>query len=256
MNVTGDLQPLPPRIPPPGSLTEEEEDALAPLNLRDVTEDTIFSVIGIQPVDISLYKRAFTHPSSGITPDYEVLEFLGDSVLSMVVAKYLFDSYPEESEGFLTVMRTKLTRSEMLAKYATAIGLSQFVLMNGKCIYRGYHKSKKTLEDVFESLIGAIYLDHGLIIAKKFILETIEKHTDWEDLKRNRNYKDILMRYQHKLQKPLPTYVSTKDDDEHIFHVTIDLNGHIAKGYDRTKKKAEQRAAKHMLQLMGVTVDD
>jgi len=250
------VNPPPPRIPPPGSLTEEEEEALEPRNLRDITEDDVHSVLGIRPVDIALYERAFTHPSSGMTPDYEVLEFLGDSVLSMVVARYLFDSYPNESEGFLTVMRTKLTRSEMLATYASALGLSQFIIMSGKCIYRGYHKSKKTLEDVFESVIGAIYLDHGLIVAKGFILETIENFTDWEDLKRNRNYKDILMRYQHKLQRPLPTYVSTKDEEEHMFHVTINLDGHISRGYDRTKKKAEQRAAKHMLQLMGVAVDD
>lgn len=249
-------KPPPPRIPPPGSLTEDEEDALPSINLTDITAESVERVTGVRPVDIAYYRRAFTHPSSGEVPDYEVLEFLGDAVLGMIVARYLFDSYPGEDEGFLTIMRTKLTRSEMLHTYASSIGLSQFVYMSGKCIYRGYHKSKKVLEDVFEALIGAIYLDHGLLVAKQFILDTIEKFTDWEDLKRNRNYKDILMRHQHQLQRHLPIYVSTKDEETHTFHVTIDLNGHVAKGYDRTKKKAEQRAAKHMLQIMGVPVDD
>lgn len=249
-------RPPPPRIPPPGTLSEDEEEALPPCNLTDITADAVERVVGIRPINIDLYVRAFTHPSSGRTPDYEVLEFLGDAVLGMVIAKYLFDSYPDEDEGFLTILRTKITRSEMLYAYALAVGLQQFVFMSGKSIYRGYHHSKKVLEDVFESVIGALYLDHGLIVAKRFILETVEKHTDWEDLKRNRNYKDILMRYQHKIQQALPTYVSTKDEDARTFHVTIDLNGHIAHGTDRTKKKAEQRAAKHMLQLMGVDVDD
>ncbi|MGA1563837.1 MAG: ribonuclease III [Pontimonas sp.] len=252
MHVT----PPPPRIPPPGTLTEEEEDLLGPLNLRDVTPDNVEEVIGIRPVNIAYYVRAFTHPSSGGTPDYEVLEFLGDAVLGMVVARYLFDTYPDEAEGFLTITRTKLTRSEQLHSYALALGLQQFVYMSGKSIYRGYHQSKKVLEDIFESVIGAIYLDHGLMVAKQFILDTIETHTDWEDLKRNRNYKDILMREQHQLQKPLPTYVATKDEESRLFHVTIDLNGHIARGCGKTKKKAEQHAAKHMLQLMGVPVDD
>jgi ribonuclease-3 len=252
MHVT----PPPPRIPPPNSLSEEQEEALPPCNLRDITSDAINDVIGIRPVNIEYYVRAFTHPSSEKIPNYEVLEFLGDSVLGMIIAKYLFDTYPNEDEGFLTILRTKLTRSEQLHRYSLALGLQQFVYMSGKSIYRGYHQSKKVLEDVFESLIGAIYLDHGLIIAKKFILETVERHTDWKDVQRNRNYKDILMRYQHKIQQPLPTYVSTKDEDARLFHVTIELNGHIAKGHDRTKKKAEQNAAKHMLQLMGVPVDE
>lgn len=252
MHVT----PPPPRVPPPGSLTEEEEEALPPLNLRDVTHDNVESVLGIRPVDLSYYVRAFTHPSSGMTPDYEVLEFLGDAVLGMVIARYLFDAYPTEAEGFLTITRTKLTRSEQLHSYALALGLQQFVYMSGKSVYRGYHQSKKVLEDIFESVIGAIYLDHGLMVAKKFILDTIEAHTDWDDIKRNRNYKDILMRQQHQLQKPLPTYVSTKDEATRLFHVTIHLNGHIAHGSGRTKKKAEQLAAKHMLQLMNVPVDD
>jgi ribonuclease-3 len=250
------VKPPPPRIPPPGTLTEEEEEALPPCNLRDITVESIEEVFGIRPVDIDVYVRAFTHPSSGRCPDYEVLEFLGDSVLGMIIAKYLFDTYPGEDEGFLTILRTKLTRSEMLHQYALKLGLQQFVYMSGKCIYRGFHQSKKVLEDVFESLIGAIYLDHGLVVAKKFIIDTVERYTDWEDVKRNRNYKDILMRYQHKIQQPLPTYVSTKDEDARQFHVTIELNGHIARGHDRTKKKAEQRAAKHMLQLMGIPVDD
>lgn len=249
-------RPPPPRIPPPGSLTEDEEEILPPCNLADITPDAIERVIGVRPVNVSYYERAFTHPSSGRTPDYEVLEFLGDAVLGMVIAKYLFDTYPGEDEGFLTIMRTKLTRSEMLHTYALAIGLQQFVYMSGKCVYRGYHHSKKVLEDIFESVIGALYLDHGLIVAKQFILDTVERYTDWDDVKRNRNYKDILMRCQHKIQQPLPTYVSTKDEEARQFHVTIDLNGHTAHGSDRTKKKAEQRAAKHMLQLMGVAVDD
>lgn len=248
--------PPPPSIAFPGSLTEEEEEELLPCSLAPVTHDAMERLTGLQPVDLDLYVRAFTHTSSGNVPDYETLEFLGDSVLGMVIAKYLIDTYPDHDEGFLTVMRTKLTRSETLYSYSYKLGLQQFVFMSGKCIYRGYHQSKKILEDVFESLIGALYLDHGLLAAKEFILRVVSEFTDWTTINKNFNYKDILMRHQHQIQKPLPIYVSEKDEDTRLFHVTIDLNGFVSRGYDKTKKKAEQLAAKHMLKLMGVPIDE
>jgi hypothetical protein len=77
-------RPPPPRIPPPGTLTEEEEELLPPCNLADITHDALERVIGVRPVDLTYYERAFTHPSSGIAPDYEVLEFLGASHRSFV----------------------------------------------------------------------------------------------------------------------------------------------------------------------------
>jgi len=248
--------PPPPSLPFPGSLTEEEEDALPPRSIATITHDSIAAITGIRPVDLSLYKRAFTHSSSGRQPDYEVLEFLGDSVLGMIIAKYLVDTHPDQDEGFLTILRTKLTRSETLFRYSLKLGLQQFVFMSGKCIYRGYHQSKKILEDVFEALIGAIYLDHGLLSAKEFILGVVEKHTDWETMKKNFNYKDILMRHQHQIQMPLPKYESIKDEETRLFNVTIRLNGLVSHGREKTKKKAEQLAAKDMLQKMGIPIDE
>lgn len=250
------LNPPPPRLPFPGSLTEEEEELLPPCSIAEITDDSIHAITGIRPVNLDLYTRAFTHSSSGRSPDYEVFEFLGDSVLGMIIAKYLVDSYPEENEGFLTILRTKLTRSETLYRYSLKLGLQQFVYMSGKFIHRGYHQSKKILEDVFEALIGAIYLDHGLLTAKEFILRVVESHTDWEAVKKNFNYKDILMRHQHQIQMPLPKYEAEKDEETRIFHVTIQLNGLTAKGWGQTKKKAEQLAAKDMLKQMNIPIDE
>jgi ribonuclease-3 len=249
--------PPPPRIPYPHTLTAEQEECLSPRNLTDITHDALERVLGTRPVDLSLYERAFTHPSSGRSPDYESLEFLGDSVLSLVVTKWIFDTYQDEGEGFMTILKSKLTRSSMLAHYSRCRGLQQFVYMSGKSVYRGFHNSKKTLEDVFESTVGALYLDHGLVVAKRFILETVEHHTPWDEVQKQKNYKDQLMRFCHATKRDLPAYVSTKDPDHRQFIVTISMDAgrYNSSGMHKTKKGAEQEAAKHILIAMGEHVD-
>lgn len=251
-------QPPPPRIPYPHTLTPEEEEVLPPCNLTDITHDALERVLGIRPQDLQLYVRAFTHPSSGRVPDYESLEFLGDSVLSLVVTKWIFDTYQDEGEGFMTILKSKLTRSSMLAHYSKCRGLQQFIVMSGKSMYRGFFNSRKTLEDIFESTVGALYLDHGLVVAKKFILDTVEQHTPWSDVRKQTNYKDQLMRFCHATKRELPTYVSTKDPDHKQFVVTISMDEgqYCSSGMHKTKKGAEQEAAKHLLRAMGEHVDE
>ena len=127
--------------------------------------------------------------------------------------------------------------------------------MAGKDMYIGVHRTKKIMEDVFEALVGAIYLDQGILKAREFILKMFETYVDWDDIYKNRNYKDQLMRVQHQLKHPLPTYTSVRDDDEAIFIATAIIPGVEGNGRGRTKREAEQRAAREVLEKLNIPID-
>ena len=212
------------------------------------------------------YYEAFTHKSVSNyykRPSYERMEFLGDSLISFVTAKYLFDTYATENEGFMTKLRTRLTRSETLAYLASTLQLDRFIFMSGKGLYRGWNKNKRILEDVMEALVAAIYLDQGLVAAKNFFLDLVHKVVDMDEMHKDRNYKDILMRHQHARAQPLPVYVAEElvHTDQtgrtmRSFRVTVDIDGFVGKGTHRTKKGAEQEAAMMVLKSLGVPLDE
>lgn len=262
-----DWKPPPPKLPPPGTiLTDEQQDALPPGQMVDLTRELLERTLGFEVIEYpGRYYECFTHKSVSHyykRPSYERLEFLGDSVVNFVTAKYLFDTYPDENEGFMTKLRTRLTRSETLAHLAECLQLDRFVFMSGKGLYRGWNKNKRILEDVMEACIGAVYMDRGLAVAKNFFIALIETYIDMNDMHKDRNYKDILMRHQHARAQPLPVYESEvvyKEEGEKRFKqfkVAVDIDGHIGNGMGKTKKMAEQAAARDVLLKIGVTLDD
>ena len=140
-----------------------------------VDKTRIEELVGTKIKNLDLYQRAFTHKSAlkeyeQFTESFETLEFIGDSVLGFVITKFLFDRYESKQEGFLTKARTKLVRGETLAKIANTLNLNELVIMDEKGMRNRWNNNPKILEDVFEALIGAIYMDIGLIHAKEFIL--------------------------------------------------------------------------------------
>ena len=215
-------------------------------------------LVGTKVKDVTLYLRAFTHKSAlkkyTLTESFETLEFMGDSVLGFVITKMLFDQYEEQQEGFLTKARTKLVRGNTLAIIAKKLGLDKWVIMDDKGMRNGWNGNDKILEDVFEALVGAIYMDLGLIHAKKFILD-IYKNPDMVDMNQlmvDDNYKDRLMRYCQQYKIELPIYnINTHNNS--IFHVSVVLNGQVvASGHAKNKKQAEQNAAQQALDLIGL----
>ena len=138
-------------------------------------KNEIDTLIGTKVKDLSLYLRAFTHKSAlkkyTLTESFETLEFMGDSVLGFVITKMLFDRHEEKQEGFLTKARTKLVRGNTLAHIARCLGLQRWILMDDKGTRNGWNNNDNILEDAFEALIGAIYMDLGLLHAKQFILK-------------------------------------------------------------------------------------
>jgi ribonuclease-3 len=236
--------------------SDEEEYVL--VDPPPLLKSEIDHLIGIKVNNLSLYQQAFTHKSAmkkyTLTDSFETLEFIGDSVLGFVITKYLFDTYKGRDEGFLTKARTKLVRGETLARIATHIKLDTWILMDDKGMRNNWHRNPKVLEDVFEAVIGAIYMDLGLVHAKRFILDifTNPQIIDMNCLMIDDNHKDRLMRHCQANKWELPQYPI----DSHIngvFVVTALIHGNLMGiGSARNKKQAEQEAAQETLKQLGI----
>ena len=184
----------------------------------EITRTDIEKIIEMKPIDINKYKKAFVHKSvvknareSSELPEYmqesyERYEFLGDSVLNLIVAKYLFNKYPDNHEGYLTKIRTKLVCGKTLAMFAKKLNLNKFLILNYKVENINGRNNDRILEDVFESLLCSIYLDLGFNHVEKFILMLINKYIDFDALLIDNNYKDILLRYCQNKFGTTPTY--------------------------------------------------
>ena len=202
--------------------------------------------------------------------DYERLEFLGDAVVSIVVAKYLYERFPDENEGFLTKMRTKLVNGEMLGFLASKIGFGEYAIMSrhieDKCKGR---TSQHILEDIFEAFVGAMFLDFneidnynlldnfysgiGFQICEKFIMHVIEEHVDFSELiLKQSNYKEMLNKYfSDTFETPInfsePLVDGGLNDRLYTVNVLDDQAKIMGTGVGKSKKKAEQYACKDTL---------
>lgn len=212
------------------------------------------SIIGSKITDKSLYIQALVHRSYlegnnefGISN--ERLEFLGDSVLNLVVAEFLYSSFPEQDEGFLTKARAKVVNRTALANAANVIRLNEFILI-GKNLSQSFKSGAKTvLSDAFEALIGAIYLDSDINIIKNFIDRVlIQPIIKEEDFLVDENFKSQLLEYVQANKMGSPSYlVVDEEGPQHsrVFVVKVLINGkEYGVGQGRNKKAAEQNAAK------------
>ena len=215
-----------------------------------VSKEQIETLIATKIKDLSLYQRAFTHKSAlkeyeQFTESFETLEFMGDSVLGFIITKFLFDRNEEKQEGFITKARTKLVRSETLADIALKLGLNDLVIMDEKGMRNSWNNNPKILEDVFEALVGAIYMDLGLLHAKQFVLRIYQdpKYIDLNSIMIDDNFKDKLMRYCQVNNLPLPEYRVVSHEDGVFFIDALVNNQFAGRGYAKSKKQAEQLAA-------------
>lgn len=153
---------------------------------------------GMRPNDLSLYQKAFVHKSyvkrasnnSNClnlsiplqSSSYERLEFLGDSVLNLIVAKYLFIRFPDEKEGFLTRLRTKIVNGTMLSLLSERLGLLNYVLLTKQAEDQGLRQNTRLSEDIFEALLGSIFLDIGYEAAEIWMIHLMENYIDFGSL--------------------------------------------------------------------------
>ena len=227
-----------------------------------ITKEEIDTIVGTKVGDIELYRRAFTHKSAlkqySFESSNETLEFMGDSVLGFVITKFLFDKYEKNQEGFLTRARTKLVRGKTLSTIAEKLGLHKWIWMDDKGMRNGWVKNPKIMEDALESLIGAIYLDLGMVHAKQFILRIFNDPNIVNlnaVIRKDDNYKDMLMRWCQSKKYDLPEYVNDAQDGTR-FRVLVYVQGERQGfGCATTKKEAEQIAACFALKKLNPRID-
>lgn len=215
-------------------------------------KELIFSlknIFGFYPGNISLYKLAFLHRSlaaeyNGHKLSNERLEYLGDAVLSSIVADYMFKKFPYKGEGFLTEMRSKLVSREALNKLSHKLGLDDFIQTN--------HDTKAHFRsmggDAFEALIGAIYLDRGYKFTKRLVIHRIiNLHYDIDELEKlENNFKSKLIEWSQKERKEVKFNVvsesGTSGKKQYVIEIVIDDTVY-ATGCDFSIKGAEKIAA-------------
>lgn len=212
--------------------------------------DAIKKITGFDPLELEHYRRAFTHRSSnkldsnGYPVNYERMEFLGDAMLSSVIAAHLFMEVPSGDEGYLTKMRSKIVSREHLNELGRDLNLIRFIDSKIAPIHFG----ENVHGNVFEALVGAIYLDRGYPFCELFIQKcVIEPYVDIARLEgKVISYKSLLIEWCQK-EKQTFHYDVFEDngiDGQRLYGVRLSIgNKVIAKARATSKKKAEEKAS-------------
>tara|TARA_B100001248_G_C27369280_1_gene450792 strand:- start:73 stop:1200 length:1128 start_codon:yes stop_codon:yes gene_type:complete len=296
-------------IPKDGLLISKEdgteEVVLVPYNENNLlaTEEDIITVLSNNSVkldkiyNIKLFHEAFTHKSylkKDVFEDnqtrskamdiignptnvmelrnksYERLEYLGDRIIKLTISHYLFIRYPNEDEGFMTRLQTKIENKKSLSALAKEIGLERFFIISRQIEAIGGRTSDKILEDCFEAFLGALYLDNGYEVCFRLIVNILETLIDYSNkLYQDTNYKDILLRYYHQNKWGHPKYFEVhhegpphkrkyimavqKHDTEDYEDIEVRAFGY---GEGNSKREGEQRAAKMALIKLGMLNED
>ncbi|WP_343596019.1 ribonuclease III [Acinetobacter sp.] len=212
--------------------------------------------IGYQFKQAELLQLALTHRSVSHKYNYERLEFLGDSLLGMIIAHYLYHAYPQENEGRLTRMRATLVRQESLGKIANDLKLSQYMILSMGELKSGGHHRESILADTVEAIIGAIYLDcNDLEQLKKIVLNWYKPYLGYiEPTDQLKDPKSRLQEFLQAHKKPLPIYEVTDiqgDAPNQHFKVVCKVEDlPVTLGEGSSRRFAEQAAAAEILKLL------
>lgn len=289
--------------------TQEVPENELPYNPNNVllqNEDlrTLFDTHGLEGVqfhNINLYRNAFVHRSyctmknhdfdsgntrcpAGCLPlqemSYERLEFLGDAILGHIVAHYLMVRFPDQDEGFLSKMRTKIVNGKMLGHLAQLVGFPKFVILSKQIEDISGRKNYKIMEDVFEAFIGAIMMDFqgdddvmiypsgtpqidvpfqgsGYFVAQQWIVNIIETYIDFSELIQSKtNFKDMLVRFMQHTFQDAPRFfevsIDMKQNTKVFTYCVKNKSGAVlGTAQGNSKKEAENMAAKIALQYYG-----
>ncbi|MBO7574107.1 MAG: ribonuclease III [Bacilli bacterium] len=211
--------------------------------------------------DANLYEQALTHPSyngdaNTKHQDYEKLEFMGDAVLGYVTADLVYKNRPEMSEGNLTKLRSVLVSTKPLANYARKINLPDYIRIGHSITVDQVKNSDKILENVFEALVGAIYLDAGLKYAYRLISSLLMEDILNYDVDNLTDYKSKLqeeIQAEHRDAVQYVTIETSGPAHDRTFKVQVLYNGIVlGVGEGKSKKKAEEMAAKSALSKRSV----
>lgn len=264
------------------------------ISITEYDVNKMFKMLGfdMQINDIELYKEAFVHKSyttetskkiklykqmidsNKIKPvrsgdgvmkiqnkSYERLEFLGDSVIRLILSEFIYDKYKYEPEGFMTKLRTNIENGKILGFLTQKLKLNNFLVISTlEEINNGRYGKIEVLGDVFEALFGALYKDLGKNVCEKVLIQLINKEINLNEIiKNDTNYKDQLLRYFHTKKMSDPKYELIgiiqptkicKNPESKQFHVVLKNDGKIiSDGYGISKLVAEQDAAKRAMDI-------
>jgi len=213
-------------------------------------------ILGFTPARLSLFKTAFYHKSmtneTPGRPTNERLEYLGDAILSTIVAEYLFRKYPNKDEGFLTKMRSKIVKRHTLNEIADKMGLDVILAE-----YSLGKMSSSMLGNALEALVGAIYVEFGYVRTRDYVIRNIlMKYLDIIELEsRDDNHKSQLLEWCQKQGKEISftTLSKFKLDKRDCFKVAVLIDGQeMGTAEDFNKKSAEQTAASRAIQRLNI----
>jgi len=211
----------------------------------------ISNILGFKPKKLNVYKKAFLHRSAnkrdknGLPLNYERLEFLGDSMLGTIISRYLYNEVPNGDEGYLTKMRSKIVSRKHLNELGKDLNLISYV----ESRIPKSHFGDNIHGNVFEALVGAIYLDRGYKYCEKFINDrVIDPYVDIEQLEgKVISYKSLVIEWCQKQKKEFHfnVYEDTGKDPLKHFAVKLSIDERVmAKARATSKKKAEEKASK------------
>jgi ribonuclease-3 len=221
-------------------------------------ESPLSEKLGYPFKDQSLLQQAMTHPSMaseqrGETSDNQRLEFLGDAVLKVILSEYFYCAFPDQAEGFLTKTRIRLEAGQSLANCARRLGLGEYLILGKGAEKQGGRDLDSNLEDAFEALVGAVYIDGGFSIATEVVLRVMKE--DLEDVLASEDTGNPKGRLQEELQairRESPAYrVLDEEGPGHLkqFRVEVLWCGKpLGEGRGSSKKNAEASAAQDALE--------
>ena len=238
----------------------------------DIERDTLANLqelerkIGYRFKDLNLLCCALKHRSclADLSQERifanERLEFLGDAVLDLISSEFFYHSFPEEVEGELTKVKSVMVSGSVLVKEAKRLELGKYIFLSENEEKTGGRSRRSILEDTYEALLGALYLDGGYKTVRHFIEDGLL--SNWEDIVHRPefiNYKSLLLEYAQHHSLPNPTYILRREsgpDHAKNFLVEVFLDGkELGRGEGRSKKIAEQMAACQAVEKLGLLPD-
>ena len=212
--------------------------------------------------DRNLLKNALLHKSLGNerkeykNQNNERLELLGDAVLDLIVAEYLYKNYKNASEGTIAKLKAMIVSEPILAKISRQIGVGKFLMLSRGEVVSGGRNRESILADSFEAILGAVYIDSNLDEARVFALSHIKQYIDHiEENEDILDFKSILQEYVQKEFRTVPTYeLVAERGPDHMkeFEIQVIVGNYKEKAVARNKKKAEQLSAKALCIKLGV----
>jgi ribonuclease-3 len=233
------------------SLFHRKKNGTYILDKRDFSS-RLKDLLGFRPGELRIYEIAFIHRSASFTlPDgmrvnNERLEFLGDSVLDVILSDFLFEKYPDASEGFMTKIRSRIVNRDVLNQLAISMGIDKILVSNVSMV----QQTRNLYGDALEALIGAIFIDKGFRKTKRFFIKNVlNKFLDLDVVVNTDNdYKSLIFEWVQKKKESLSFAFNEEYDFEKkksVFSTTLSIGGaEFGKGLGASKKEAEQEASR------------